>query len=68
MRFYLEDIQAIYLIQKNSPCFQNRNFSKKNLKLTGLKQTIITTKMANGPMNVIVDITTIKKMWKYLYD
>lgn len=34
MQFYLGGIQAIDLITKDSLWLQNRNFSKKNLKLT----------------------------------
>lgn len=42
MQFYFKDIQATYLIEKDSSQFQNENFSKKNLKLIEQRLAMMT--------------------------
>lgn len=68
MRFYLGGIQATHLIEEDPPRLQNRNFSEKNSKLTGLGLAMMTNRMVDRPMDVAVGATTIKEMWTRLYD
>lgn len=62
MHFYLGSILSTHLIEKNPPRIQNRNFSKKNLKLTRFGLAIMPNKIANGFMNIAVRRITIKKI------
>lgn len=68
MRFYLGGIQTTYLIGEDPPRLQNENFSKKNSKLTRFRLAIMTNRMADGPMDIAVGITTIKRIWTRLYN
>lgn len=62
MRFYLRDIWTLYLIKRNLFCLENGKFSEKNLELTGFGLAIMINRMADNFINIIVNVTTIKKM------
>ena len=62
MRFPLGGIQLTHLIEEDPPRLQNRNFSEKNSKLTGLRLAMMTNRIADGPRDVAVGATTIKEI------
>ena len=60
MRFSLGDLQALGLIEADSPRTVNGNFSAPNVKLTGQALSLMTSKMGDATMDLADGADTVK--------
>lgn len=61
MRFSLESLQALPLIEKNPPRIANGNFSAVNVRLMGQALFLMTIKMGDAVIDLANSAETIKK-------